>query len=135
MFRDLHDYQLAALYLNFLNFDCLTSEIILEISYLATIVSYLLERQVRTRSFPRRMVMQRNTELFLPNYPQLNLHVYKYSGYKFITAILLSRQHIPSTATRSNNFLFFLKLSPFFRAPLRVEDTPHTPEKFKARAS
>ena len=32
-----------------------------------------------------------------------------------------------------NYFLFFLILSPFFRAPLRVEDTPHTPEKFKAQ--
>ena len=29
---------------------------------------FVLERQVRTRSFPR-MVVQRNTELFLPNYP------------------------------------------------------------------
>ena len=62
----------------------------------------MLERQVHTRSFPR-MVVERNTDLFLPNYPQPTLHVYKYSGYKFITVILLSRQHIPSTATRSNN--------------------------------
>ena len=55
--------------------------------------------------------------------------LFRYSLFNFIYNDIRRKS---AKCLLSQNIVILI-LSPFFRAPLRVEDTPHTPEKFKAQ--